>query len=238
MSNDKLAKAVLPVVYKTCDKHVGRAWTMLAALEHAAYTPVCPICHPPAAKVEPVADSPEQSSASTPTKLGSGPSQEGAVGSDATTSSGPDEVAALRWVSDAYAESAKALAGTHWDGCEDAHYLCMIGKQAALIERLAADLATMTAERDDAFARALEFRLTELDAVRAERDAALVRGQANEKRAARYAWWRDNIGLIQDDEDGIQGVAFAFQIPLSEIHKSYSVLMDKIADAAIAKGAP
>lgn len=52
-----------------------------------------------------------------------------------------------------------------------------------------------------------------------------------EKDAARYRWWRENIGLIQLDGDGISGVAFSCHIPIKDIQlKTEAELMDMVAD--------
>jgi len=94
-----------------------------------------------------VADSAEQSTASTPTKLGSGPSQEVAVGSGAAPSSGPDEVARV------LARLRALVVPDDIDGNlttfePDRTMLAA----ASLLERLTADLAAMTAKRDAAYA--------------------------------------------------------------------------------------
>ena len=62
----------------------------------------------------------------------------------------------------------------------------------------------------------------------------------DERDAKRYRWWRDNIDLLEEDGDGIVGVAYNFQIPLHGLDKSvekeqtHAELMDAIADAGIA----
>jgi hypothetical protein len=62
----------------------------------------------------------------------------------------------------------------------------------------------------------------------------------DERDARRYRWWRDNIDIIEEDGDGIVGVAYNFQIPLYGIDKSvekeqtHAELMDAIADVGIA----
>ena len=62
--------------------------------------------------------------------------------------------------------------------------------------------------------------------------------EALREDAERYRWWRENIDCIEDDRDGITGVAYSRQIPLFGIDKSVTKeqtsaeLMDAIADAA------
>jgi len=135
MSNDKV-RAAAQVVLDTCPLHLmptREAAGAIGALRDALAEVD--------AKVEPVADNPEQSSASTPTKLGSGPSPEGAVGSDAATSSGPDEVAAGVAFSVEY--MLETLRGYNPPDRVLDHQRSIsthIHQAAALIERLAAQL--------------------------------------------------------------------------------------------------
>jgi len=100
-----------------------------------------------------------------------------------------------------------------------------------------AELADMTAERDDAFARALEFRLTELDAVRAERNAALARAEAAEPDALR---WRECVGHADGTGCGFpaghRGEWLVVSRPDGQIITGATP--NEIVDAAIAKGAP
>jgi len=117
------------------------------------------------------------------------------------------------------------------------HDTVLRAKVPALIERLAADLATMTAERNDAFARALEFRLTELDAVRAERNAALARAEAAEPDALR---WRECVGHADGTGCGFpaghRGEWLVVSRPDGQIITGATP--NETVDAAIAKGAP
>jgi hypothetical protein len=54
------------------------------------------------------------------------------------------------------------------------------------------------------------------------------------RAATRYRWWRDNLQLLTDDEAGLHGVAFSFQVPWNFIERATSgEVADAIADAAI-----
>ena len=206
----------------------------------------------PPAKVEPVADSPEQSTASTPTKLGSGPSLEGAVGSDATTSSATDEVARV------LARLRELAVPDDIDGTlttfePDRTMLAA----ASLLERLAAELAAMTLDRDQwkslsgMRGAAREDRLwaerdamtaerdnmrgavrivqdsceTAIAAMTAERDAALKRAEAAERDAARL---RDDMRHIAEYWSGNRNDRAMYDALTTIV---------EVADAAIAKGA-
>jgi hypothetical protein len=56
--------------------------------------------------------------------------------------------------------------------------------------------------------------------------------------AARYRWWRENFGFIEEDGDGIVGCAFSCQIQLPILQSaSHAELFDMVADYHLAAAA-
>lgn len=61
--------------------------------------------------------------------------------------------------------------------------------------------------------------------------AVPVVDEAMARDAARYRWWRENFGFIEEDGDGIVGCAFSCQIQLPILQSaSHAELFDMVAD--------
>lgn len=73
--------------------------------------------------------------------------------------------------------------------------------------------------------------MTDRDTVAADAEDQITR---DKRDAARYRWLRDCIEDIFEDEDGLAGVAYTYQVPLAVIDKATEAeLLDAVADAGI-----
>ena len=64
-------------------------------------------------------------------------------------------------------------------------------------------------------------------------EQASVRSDENRRDAERYRWWRENINLILEDGDGLPGVAYSHQVPLTILAGPLNEMFDAVADAAM-----